>query len=78
MGLYLFSMISTQNKSNDPRNQALFKRCRHINLSTSIIGQDYYKLSKKSFRANGKNIIFSNQILLEMFKIYIKIKHLSI
>ena len=36
------------------RAQAKFKRSRHNNISIFIISQDYYELSKKTFRANGK------------------------
>ena len=38
---------------NDPRVQALFKRSRHNNLPILIISQDYYKLPKRTIRANG-------------------------
>ena len=38
---------------NDPRVQAMFKRGRHNNLSIFIISQDYFKLPKKTIRANG-------------------------
>ena len=38
---------------DDPRNQAMFKRSRHNNLSIFIISQDYYELSKKTIRCNG-------------------------
>ena len=33
--------------------QAMFKRGRHNNLSIIIISQDYYKLPKRTVRANG-------------------------
>ena len=39
---------------DDPRVQAMFKRSRHNNLSIFIISQDYYELSKKTIRCNGK------------------------
>ena len=42
-----------QKEMDDPRVQAMFKRSRHNNLSTFIISQDYYELSKKSIRCNG-------------------------
>ena len=41
---------------DDPKVRAMFKRCRHNNLSFFIISQDYYELSKKTLRCNG--IIF--------------------
>ena len=37
-----------QKEMDDPRVQAMFKRSRHNNLSTFIISQDYYELSKKN------------------------------
>ena len=43
-----------QKEMNDPRVQAMFKRSRQNNLSIFIISQDYYELSKKSIRCNGK------------------------
>ena len=36
-----------QKEMDDPRVQALFKRSRHNNLSSFLISQDYYQLSKK-------------------------------
>ena len=39
---------------DDSRVQAMFKRSRHNNLSIFIISQDYYELSKKTIRCNGK------------------------
>ena len=38
---------------NDPRVQAMFKLSTHRNLSIFIISQDYYKLPKRTIRANG-------------------------
>ena len=38
---------------DDPRVQAMFKRSRHNNLSTFIISQDYYELSKITIRCIG-------------------------
>ena len=43
-----------QKEMDDPRVQAMFKRSRQNNLSISIISQDYYELSKKTIRCNGK------------------------
>ena len=43
-----------QKEMDDPRVQEMFKRSRHNNLSIFIIGQDYYKLSRKTIRCNGK------------------------
>ena len=43
-----------QKEMEDPRVQAMFKRSRHNNLSIFIISQDYYELSKKTIRCNGK------------------------
>ena len=43
-----------QKEMDDPRVQAMFKRSRHNNLSIFIISQDYYELSKKTIRCNGK------------------------
>ena len=45
---------SNQKETDDPRAQAMFKRSRHSNLSIFIISQDYYELSKKTIRWNGK------------------------
>ena len=42
-----------QKEMDDPRDQAMFKRSRHNNLSIFIISQDYYELSKKTIRCNG-------------------------
>ena len=64
---------------DDPRVQAMFKRSRHNNLSIFIKSQDYYELSKKTIRCNGNIFhIYTNQIILEMFKIFIKTKVLWI
>ena len=38
---------------DDRRVQAMFKRSRHNNLSSFILSQDYYELSKKTTRCNG-------------------------
>ena len=38
-----------QKKMDDPRVQAMFKRSKHNNLSSFIISQDYYELSKKQW-----------------------------
>ena len=38
---------------NIDKIQAMFKRGRHNNLSTFIISQDYYELSRRTVRANG-------------------------
>ena len=42
-----------EKEMNDSRVQAMFKRSRHNILSIFIISQDYYKLPKKTIRANG-------------------------
>ena len=42
-----------QKKMDDPRVQAMFKRCRHNNISIFIKSRDYYELSKKTIRCNG-------------------------
>ena len=42
----------SEEEMNDPQIQAMFKRSRHNNLSIFIIRQDYYKLPKKTIRAN--------------------------
>ena len=59
---------------DDPRVQAMFKRSRHNKLFIFIMSQDYYELSKKQYAAMEIFIIYSNQILSEMFKISIKSK----
>ena len=61
-----------QKEIDDPRVQAMFKRSRHNNLSIFIISQDYYELSKKQYVAMEISIIYSNQIILELYKIYIR------
>ena len=43
-----------QKEMDDPRVQAVFKRSRHDKLSIFIIGPDYFELSKKTIRCNGK------------------------
>ena len=43
-----------QKEMDDPRVQAMFKRSRHNNLSIFVFSQDYYELSKKTIRCNGK------------------------
>ena len=67
-----------QKEMEDPRVQAMFKRSRHKNLSIFIISQDYYELSKKQYDVMVIPIISLNRIILEMFKIYIRIKLLWI
>ena len=42
-----------EKEMNDPRVQAMFKRSRHNNLSIFIFSQNYYKLPKKTIRADG-------------------------
>ena len=59
---------------DDPRVQAMFKRSRHNNLSIFIISHDYYELGKKQYAEMLISIIYSNQIISEMFKISIRIK----
>ena len=39
---------------NDFRVQSKFKRYRHDKLTTFIISEDYYELSKRTTRYNGK------------------------
>ena len=39
----------------DPREQAMFKRSRHKNLSFFNLSQDYYQVPKGTIRANGNN-----------------------
>ena len=63
-----------QKEMEDPRVQAMFKRSRHNNLSIFIISQDYYELPKKLSELMEIYIIYLNQIIFEMYKIYIKIK----
>ena len=60
-----------QKEMDDPRVQAMFKRSRHNKLSTFIISQDYYELSKKTIRCNG-NIyhIFKPNNFLDVRNIY--------
>ena len=38
---------------NDPRVQALFKRSSLCNVKTLCISQDFYRLPKRTIRANG-------------------------
>ena len=56
---------------NDPRVRAMFKRPKLNNLSIFIISQDYYKLPKKTIRAN-ENIyhIFKPNNFLDVHNIY--------
>ena len=65
-----------QKEMDNPRVHAMFKRYRHINLSTFIRNQDSYDLSKKKqYAAMEIFIIYSNQKTSEMFKFYIETKH---
>ena len=43
---------SNEKEMKDPRVQAMFKRSRNKKLSIFIFSQDYYKLPKKTIRAN--------------------------
>ena len=45
--------VLNQKEMTDPRNKAMFKRSRQINLPIFIIIQDYYELSTKTIRCNG-------------------------
>ena len=58
-------------KKNDPRLQAMFKRSRHNTLSIFIISQDYFELPKRTIRANG-NIyhIFKPKIFRDVQNLY--------
>ena len=42
-----------EKERNVLRVQAMFKRSRHNNFSIFIINQEYYKLPKRTVRANG-------------------------
>ena len=42
-----------EQKINNDKMQAMFKRGRQKNLSVFIINQDYYELPKRTIRANG-------------------------
>ena len=42
-----------EKEMNNDKIQAVFKRCRHTKLSVFIISQDYYKIPKRTIRANG-------------------------
>ena len=56
---------------DDPRVQAMFNRSRHNNLSSFIMSQDYYELSKKTIRCNGKIYhIFKPNKFLDVRNIY--------
>ena len=56
---------------DDPRVQAMFKRSRHNHLSTFIISQDYYELSKKTIRCNGNIFhIFKPNNFRDVLNIY--------
>ena len=60
-----------QKEMDDPRVQAMFKRSRHNNLSIFIISQDYYELSKKTIRCNGKIYhIFKPNIFRDVINLY--------
>ena len=60
-----------QKEMDDPRVQAMFKRSRHNNLSSFIISQDYYELSKKTIRCN-RNIyhIFKPNNFRDVINVY--------
>ena len=57
-----------------PRVQAMFKRSRHKIFYIFVVSQEYYELPKRTIRANGNIYHTLNQIILEMFKISIRIK----
>ena len=60
-----------EKEMNDPRVQAIFKRTRHNNLSIFIISQDYYKLPKRTIRANGNNYhIFKPNNFRDVLNLY--------
>ena len=60
-----------ERQMNDPRLQAISKISRNKNLSIFIISQNYYKLPKKTKRANGKIYhIFKANNFLDVRKIY--------
>ena len=60
-----------QKEMDDPKVQAMFKRCRHKNLSIFIISQDYYELSKKTIRCNGNNFhIFKPNNFRDVLNLY--------
>ena len=55
----------------EPRVQTVFKRPRYNNLSIFISSQNYYKLLKKTVRANGKiTRIFKPKNFLDVRKVY--------
>ena len=56
-----------QKEMEDPRDQAMFKRSRHNNLSLFIISQDYYELSKKQYGVMVISFIYSNRTISEMY-----------
>ena len=52
---------------DDPRVQAMFIRSRHKNLSSFIVSQDYYELSKKKqYAVMIISFIYSNRTISEM------------
>ena len=60
-----------QKEMDDPRVPAMFKRSRHNNLSTFIMSQDYYELSKKTIRCNGNIFhIFQPNNFRDVINIY--------
>ena len=55
----------------NPHLQAMFKRSRHNNKSIFVISQDYYELSKRTIRCNGKNYhIFKPNSFREVQNLY--------
>ena len=61
-----------EKQMDDPRVQAMFKRSKLNDISIFIISQDYYKLSKKTIRANGSIYhIFKPNHFLDVQKIYL-------
>ena len=55
----------------DFRVQAMFKRSRSNNLSFFIISRDYYELSEKTIRCNGKIYhIFKRNIIRDVQNLY--------
>ena len=65
---------ANKKETSDPRMPAMFKRSRHINLSTFIISNDYYELLNELNELLGKPITFLDQKGSEMFRISIETK----
>ena len=64
-------MIPIKKRKNDHRIQAMFKRSGHIKISILIIGQDSFRLQKKTTTAKGTTYhIFKQNNFTDIEKLF--------